>query len=86
MDISVTELSRFTNLNRIDEILDFLGDRMRARLLNSDLKQSNADRLRGKERETLAEYEAQVERLKIKQAEKEGLEKGYKAKLKEAHG
>lgn len=32
IDISVAELGKFTNLNRIDEILDFLNEKVRARL------------------------------------------------------
>ena len=80
IDISVTELGRFTSLNRIDEILDFLSEKVRARLFKKDANQSNTDRLRVKEQELLGDYEIQIEALKRKQQEKEGIEKGYKVK------
>ena len=73
IDISVTELGRFTSLNRIDEILDFLSEKVRARLFKKDANQSNTDRLRVKEQELLGDYEIQIEALKRKQQEREGI-------------
>ena len=49
MNVPVAELSRFTTLNRIDDILDLLAEAVRKLLTNSEIQYQNAIKARGQE-------------------------------------
>ena len=76
--ISVVDLNRFTSLNRIDDILDCLSEKVKEMLAKRDIKNTEIAKVRSKEQDLLNEYEIQLESLKKKQQEKEAAEKGYK--------
>ena len=56
MNISVLELGRFTSLGRIDEILDFLSEKVRESLTAKTIESNKNARVRNTEHDKLIEY------------------------------
>lgn len=85
MNISVTELSKFTELNKIDEILDFLGEKVKEMIRQNQVRTSASEKGKNKDLEIINQYEIQMEALKKRIIDRENAQKGYKERLKEAH-
>lgn len=49
MNISVTELSKFTELNKIDEILDFLGEKVKEMIRSNQVRTSASEKGKNKD-------------------------------------
>lgn len=56
-------MNRFHNIVRIDDILNFLSEKVRETMVNSQLNEANINKIRFKEKDTLNEYEAELESL-----------------------
>jgi hypothetical protein len=85
INISMIDLNRFTSLARIDDILNFLSEKIKEKLINTEINDNNVIKIRSKERELLTESELQIESLKKRMQEKENQEKTQKLKIKENH-
>jgi hypothetical protein len=46
--ISVTDLTRFTSLAKIDDILNFLSEMVKERLVSSEIVENNVTKIRSK--------------------------------------
>lgn len=57
MTISVAELNRFTGLSRIDDIIDFLSEKVKEMMMSRDIRSTEIANVRSKDQEMLNEYE-----------------------------
>lgn len=60
MSISVTELSKFTEFTKIDEILDFLADKVKEMMRLSQVRAATNQKGKNKDLETINDYEIQM--------------------------
>ena len=78
-------MNRFHNIVRIDDILNFLSEKVREKLVNAQISEANFSKVRSREKDTLNEYEVEIESLSRKLKDKETSEKAYKNRVKEAY-
>ncbi len=53
MTISVAELNRFTGLSRIDDIIDFLSEKVKEMMMSRDIRSTEIANVRSKDQEML---------------------------------
>lgn len=66
MNTSVTELSKFTDLNKIDDILDCLTERVKEMMRLNETRSSNNEKGKNKDQEIINHYQIQIESLQKK--------------------
>ena len=59
-------MTRFHNIVRIDDILNFLSEKVREKMVSSQLNEASFNKVRSKEKDTLNEYEAELDSLNKK--------------------
>lgn len=66
LNTSSHEMTRFHNIVRIDDILNFLSEKVREKMVSSQLNEASFNKVRSKEKDTLNEYEAELDSLNKK--------------------
>ena len=70
LNTSSHEMTRFHNIVRIDDILNFLSEKVREKMVSSQLNEASFNKVRSKEKDTLNEYEAELDSLNKKLKDK----------------
>ena len=76
-------MDRFGFLTKIEDILHFLSDKVREKIVNTDMDKASMHKVISKEKSTLSELEAELEKVRRKLKEKEMAEKELKHKVRE---
>jgi len=66
LNTSSHEMTRFHNIVRIDDILNFLSEKVREKMVSSQLNEASFNKVRSKEKDTLNECEAELDSLNKK--------------------
>lgn len=83
LNLSSEEMDRFGFLTKIEDILHFLSDKVREKIVNTDMDKASMHKVISKEKSTLSELEAELEKVRRKLKEKEMAEKELKHKVRE---